>query len=155
MQMETKCNMNVPIEFAHAQLVDFAEFEVLLLGAGANVTRLDNVTQTGPGMKWLVEGNFRGKDRAIQLEMTDYKECESIEYFSTAKEIDAEISLNLIQLAKNETRLKFTIKPSPNTISARLILQSAKLARKTLQRRLDNRIENYAESVELKFLEAE
>ena len=155
MEMQAKCNMNVPIEFAHDQLVDFAEFEALLLGYGATVTRLDNVSVLGTGMKWLVEGHFRGKDRAIQLEMTKYQECEMIGYKSSAKEIDVEVSLDLLALATNETRLTLTVQPTPNTISARLILQSAKLARKSLQRRLDKRLSDYAETVEQKYFDGE
>lgn len=155
MQMQSKCDMSVPIHYVHEQLIDFMGFETMLIGYGANVSRLDNREDIGVGMKWLVEGQFRGKDRAIQLEMFEYEECEVISYKSSAKEVDAEVSLNLIALSPQETRLTLLVKPRANTISARLILQSAKLARKSLKRRLDNRMAEYAEIVEQRYYSGE
>ena len=72
MIFETKEDINAPIEQVFPHISDFAGFERSALRRGAEVARLDNLRTAGPGMKWDLKFNLRGKLRDVHMEMVHY-----------------------------------------------------------------------------------
>lgn len=148
MELVTTYELNAPADYVFARITDHADFEALLMGYGANIERLDELDSLGAGMKWAIDGSFRGKERSVEVELTDIKPSEFIAYRSVSKDVNAEVAMHLEQLSGNRTRFSINIAPKANTISARLILQSAKLARKSLQKRVNTRFADFCTRLE-------
>ncbi|GLQ36374.1 hypothetical protein GCM10007939_26580 [Amylibacter marinus] len=153
MQLGAKQDLNVPADFLFSELTDYPAFEALLLAAGAHVERLDGLEDLAAGMSWLIEGHFRGKHRKVNIDLSDMHMNETLIYRSNSKDMSAEITLELIELSKEQTRLAVDVRPTANTISARLILQSAKLARKSIERRFNGRLDDFCTRIEDKYHE--
>ena len=56
--------------------------------------------------------------------------------------------MELLALSRNRTRLSVTIDLTPKSLSARLLLQSLKLAKNNLTRKFKLRVSEFAEVIE-------
>ena len=61
MQFSSVQDVNAPLDFVFEQLTDFDSYESYALRVGADIERLDSLSQKGKGMCWHVEGDFRGE----------------------------------------------------------------------------------------------
>ena len=122
MELVTTYELDAPVTYVFGRITDHADFEALLMGYGANIERLDEQTTLGAGMKWAIDGTFRGKQRAVEVELTDLQPNTLIRYRSESKDVNADVAMDLETLAQNRTRFSITLAPKANTISARLIL---------------------------------
>jgi hypothetical protein len=67
---------------------------------------------------------------------------------TTASGLNGQTIVELVLLSKNRTRIAITVEMSPQSLSARLLLQSLKLAKSNLTRRFKLRVTEFAEDVE-------
>jgi len=148
MELTTDYELDAPTDYVFKRITDHADFEALVMGYGANIERLDDLTDLSVGMKWAIDGNFRGKQRQVEVELTDVTENEFLGYKSQSKDLTADVKMSLLATTPNRTKFSISFAPTANTISARLILQSAKLARKTLQTRMDRRFADFCQRLE-------
>ena len=148
MNLETTYELDAPAEYVFKRITDHADFEALLMGYGANIERLDDETSLNVGMKWAIDGNFRGKQRQVEVALTQLRENELVSYASVSKDVNASVDMKLEVLSPTQTRFSVDMTPKANTISARLILQSAKLARKTLEKRVNRRFADFCQRLE-------
>jgi uncharacterized protein YndB with AHSA1/START domain len=148
MELVTTYELNAPVDYIFARITDHADFEALLMGYGANIERLDELDALGAGMKWAIDGSFRGKERSVEVELTEITPNEYIAYQSVSKDVNANVAMELERLSGVRTRFSINLAPKANTISARLILQSAKLARKSLEKRINNRFADFCTRLE-------
>lgn len=147
MKFVTKEDIECPIAHVFAQSADFAGFERQALRRGANVRRTDQKPQYGLGSGWDVIFKFRGKDRQMQAVVTTWDPPNGYGVQSTSSGIEAAVLLELVPLSRGRTRLSLTIDLVPKTIAARIMVQSMRLARGTLQRRLDLRMSDFASDI--------
>lgn len=148
MEFTAREDIDVPIEQAFEMVTDFEVFERSALRRGAEVARLDSLTQPGVGAKWNISFEFRGKAREIALEVTEFDRPNEIALHATAQGIQSDIKVELVALSRTRTRLQFWTGLKANTLSARLLLQSLKLARGTLNTRLAKRMKNLRRDME-------
>lgn len=148
MNLETTYELDAPAEYVFKRITDHADFEALLMGYGANIERLDDEISLNVGMKWAIDGNFRGKQRQVEVSLTQLIENELVSYASESKDVNATVDMKLEALSPKQTRFSIDMTPKANTISARLILQSAKLARKTLEKRVNRRFADFCQRLE-------
>jgi len=148
MNLEATYDLDAPADYVFRRITDHADFEALLMGYGANIERLDDETSLNVGMKWAIDGSFRGKQRQVEVALTDLRENELVSYSSESKDVNASVDMKLQALSPKQTRFSIDLMPKANTISARLILQSAKLARKTLEKRINRRFADFCQRLE-------
>lgn len=148
MELETTYDLNAPADYIFRRITDHADFEALLMGYGANIERLDDQTDLSVGMKWSIDGVFRGKQRQVEVELTKLLINEMISYKSESKDVTAKVDMELFALTPSRTRFSVLMMPKAKTISARLILQSAKLARNTLEKRVNKRFADFCQRLE-------
>ena len=70
---------------------------------------------------------------------------------SATSGIDGAVVIELVALSVARTRLTVSIDLEPRTLGARLLVQSLKLARGTLQRRFELRVADYASEITARF----
>ena len=152
MEFFAEHDIRAPLDFVYTQITDFAALETYIMSAGAFVERTDELDGFGPGLSWRIEGNLRGKQRVIDIELKDVVEKEHLHYELRSKDLTTQMIVEVLSLDRTTTRLSCRIQPEAHSISARLILQSARLAQKTLEKRLTKRLNNYGNSLEERYL---
>ena len=151
MDFVSKQDIKAPAAHVFQQLADFEFYESYAMRVGAQVERLDVFTQPQPGMCWNIKGHFRGKDRNMELTLDNYYPPDTLSYICTTKSLNAAISFDVIPLNRLETRLQIMIDIQAKGLSARVVMQSAKLAKKTLDRKFDARMRDFANKIGEKY----
>lgn len=148
MKFSSKENIEVPIEQVFEMLVDFERHERSAMRRGAEVVRTDTLREPGVGVGWDLAFDFRGKPRKMHLEVTEFDRPYELTLEATLQGIDSTISVQLVALSKTLTRLNVTSDIRPKTLSARLLVQSLKLAKANITKRFDKRMANTARDME-------
>ncbi|MGX9351445.1 SRPBCC family protein [Shimia sp. W99] len=151
MEFTAREDIDVPIEQAFEMVTDFEQFERAALRRGAEVRRLDDLNRPGVGAKWQVEFKFRGKPREMDLEVTDFDRPNEIKLHAKIQGIESDMKIELVALSRTRTRINIWTGLSAKTLSARLLLQSLKLARGTLTERLEKRVTAMGRDMEDRF----
>jgi hypothetical protein len=137
-----------PIDAVFDAVTDFHAFERQALRRGAEVQRRDSLVEPGPGMTWDAAFMLRGKRREITIELTHMDRPNGLLADAWSNNLTGQFTVDLVALSRNRTRLSVTLALEPKTLAARLMLQSMKLARKTLTRRFRKRLAEFAADVE-------
>ena len=115
---------------------------------GAEVRRMDDMTKPGVGMKWAASFKMRGKKRDLEMEMIRFERPNEICVLSSTSGIDGTGQIELLALSRNRTRVSVLFELKPTNLSARLLVQSLKLAKNSLTKRYKLRVAEYARSIE-------
>lgn len=148
MQFSSVQDVNAPLDFVFQQLSDFDSYESYAMRIGADVKRMDQLTQKGAGLHWNINGDFRGKKRKFDIQLTEYRPDNLLKFLVVASGIEATASMEAMALTRKQSRIKVTTVLTPKSISARLILQSAKLAKSSMNRKYNHRFWTYANYIE-------
>lgn len=147
MQFIHKEDIEAPIAFVFDRATDFTAFERQALRRGADVRRLDALVASGPGMGWQIRFNYRGKDRDMESHMTAFDAPNGFTVLSRVGGMDITTTVDLVALSRTRTRVSVTLVLAASTLTARLLLQSLKLARGTLTKRLADRMSTMAKDI--------
>jgi len=148
MKFSTKEDLEMPIEVVFEMLSDFDGYERAILQRGADITRTDSLSAKGVGMTWAAKAKLRGKMRKFDVSLVEYDVPNQMRFKAVSKNIEASFLLELVALSRARTRMRVELDVKPQTLSARLLMQSAKLARNTLNRRYKTRIAHFATDLE-------
>ena len=151
MELTSRVDIEAPIDFVFAQVTDFTAFERQALRRGASVRRADRLPQAGVGMLWDVSFMYRGKERQLRAELTRFDPPNGYVVEMSSGGITGQTLVDLVALSRGRTRLALRTHMTANGLTARLLLQSLKLARVTLTKRLTARVTSFAHDVEGRF----
>lgn len=154
MKLTTRQDIEAPLNFVFAQLTDFDQFERMAMRRGAEVERTDKLTQPGPGMAWRLKFPWRGKPRKLVLRYTDAEPGSYLLYGVEGESFSGEARVDLMALSPRRTRMTIAGDVRPKTLAARLMLQSFRLARGRLQKRIDVAAGKLATLLEDRFRES-
>jgi hypothetical protein len=147
MKFSTKEDIECPIEHVFSKAADFSGFERQALRRGANVRKTDSNERYGLGSGWDIIFKFRGKDRHLTAKVTEWEPPNGYQIASTTSGIEGTVVVELVPLSRGRTRLSMSIELKPATLGARIMIQSLKLARGTLQRRFEMRVADFASDI--------
>ncbi|MAP15115.1 SRPBCC family protein [Sulfitobacter dubius] len=148
MKFSTKEDVEAPIEAVFDMLCDFESFERAAMRRGAEVQRADTMHQPGVGMTWNAVFPLRGKRRELTLEMVSFDRPNEMVIDSMSQGLAGQMSFELMPLSRNSTRVLVALEIKPLTLSARLWVQSLKLAKTTLTKKYKDRVAEYARGME-------
>lgn len=148
MKFTTKEDIAAPMDQVFASLSDFDSYERAILRRGAELTRTDSLTTPGTGMTWHCAFKYRGRNRSLDAELVRFEPNELMMIKSRSTGIDGTFKVELLQLSQRHTRMAVELEMSPNTLTARLFLQSLRLAKSSLNRRFKGSVREYAEDLE-------
>ena len=148
MKLTTNQDIQAPIEHLFASVSDFEGFTRQALRRGAEVSRMDTVTAIDEGMIWQTAFDFRGKRRQMRIELTEFDKPNRLAAHSTMPGMTGALVMDLVALSRQHTRLSIDIQLAPQSLSARLLVQSLKLARGNLTKRLSKRLAEFARQTE-------
>ncbi|SNX68668.1 polyketide cyclase/dehydrase/lipid transport protein [Cereibacter ovatus] len=148
MKLSTREDVEAPAEFVWDVLSDFVLWERTALRRGIEVQRLDGLPMAGPGMGWMVRFAFQGKPREINLRLAAIEPGQRLTFEGQSTSVRAHLALDVVQLAPLRTRVAVVSEVRPQTIGARVLVQSLKLARGRLQLRYEKRVAGLAAEIE-------
>ena len=151
MQFQIKQDIEAPIDFAFEQMTDFKSFERAAMRRGAEVQRVNEGDSHGVGVAWDARFQLRGKPRDVQIEITEFERPNRLIVSSRAPSMGGDMVVELISLSRNRTRVDTKVKLAPKNLTAKLLVQSLKLARKNVSQRLNDRLAAYAVEVEARY----
>ncbi|MGR3372468.1 MAG: SRPBCC family protein [Pseudooceanicola nanhaiensis] len=148
MKFVAKEDIEAPIDFVFDQVSDFEGFQRSAMRRGATITRKDDLPAQGVGMEWDARFVLRGRKREVTAKLTEYDPPNGLRFEGTSQGMEAACWIELIALSRTRTRLKLHLDLRPQNLSARLLVQSLKLAKANLTKRLQLRVADYAGTVE-------
>ena len=154
MKFSTREDIEVPIERVFAAATDFDNFERLILRRGGSIQRQDDRTTPGVGMRWSVGFKFRGRKRQAEAEVVQFDPHEDFSIESKSGGVLIYMDLSLVELSPTRTRLILGVDLKPKSMSARLLLQSMKLAQSSLTTKFKMRVSEFAHKIEREYKSA-
>ncbi|MAC76640.1 MAG: hypothetical protein CML66_01065 [Rhodobacteraceae bacterium] len=148
MKFSSKEDVEAPIGLVFDLLADFETHERQAIRRGIEVQRTHTRTEPGVGMSWHALFDLRGKKRDIDVVVSAYDPPNSIHFTSDTQGLHGFTTLELIELSPRRTRMAIEVDLKPKTLAARLLVQSMKLAKKTLTKRFKLRVADYAKALE-------
>lgn len=148
MKLSTRRDVEVPIEQVFAGITNFNHFEKRALRRGAQVERTDPATGPGLGSTWEMSFNYRGRQRNVVAEVMRFEAPDTLDIASKTGGLDARFEIMLVQLSPRKTRMIVGIDMVPSTLSARLFVQSLKLAKSAITKRFKRAVDDFASELE-------
>lgn len=150
MRFATKEDISCPIEETFQRISDFDMLERLVMRRGAEIKRMEALTEKGLGMRWKSNFRFRGRARELKMEVVDFEEPNKLGFHIKIGGLDARMDIDLIALSTMRTRISVQTVLEPQTLSAKLLVQSLKLSRSRLNRKFQLRVNQWAQILESK-----
>jgi carbon monoxide dehydrogenase subunit G len=148
MKFSTNEDVDAPVDVVFEALCDFDRAERAAIRRGAEVRRIDTLKAPAVGMTWDARFNFRGREREVQVELTRLERPHVLIFDSVSPSMTGQMHLDLTAIAKGRTRMKVGIEIKPLNLSARLLVQSLRLAKYSLTKRYKQRVAQYARMLE-------
>ncbi|MEM8978025.1 MAG: SRPBCC family protein [Pseudomonadota bacterium] len=148
MKFSSRDDINVPANVIFERISDFDTWERLALRRGIRVQRTDSYEDIGPGMAWDVAFRFRGKPRTLSAQMVKFDSPHEIGFAGSVGGLVMNYAVDLIALSPRRTRISTALDLKPETLSARLLLQSMRLARTRLKAGYKDRTAHFANTIE-------
>lgn len=151
MKFSTREDIEAPIDAVFDMLCDFAAFERFAMRRGAEVQRLDTHESPSVGMAWDGRFDLRGKRREVRVELVTLDRPNEIVLESVSQGMVGTISFDLVPLSRSGTRVLIAAEVKPTNLTARLLVQSMKLAKTTLTARFKLRVAQHARKLEKRY----
>ncbi|MDZ4088637.1 MAG: SRPBCC family protein [Tabrizicola sp.] len=140
MKLTAKTDLEVPAAFVFATLVDHPSWERDAVRNGAEVERPPGTPATGLGAAWRVRGQFRGKVRKVQLTITELVENQRVVLTMDGPTIEGSARFEVMVLSPRRSRLRVDVEFKPKTLSARLFINTMRLAKGRVQAKFEARL---------------
>ncbi|MFZ5965311.1 SRPBCC family protein [Thalassococcus sp. BH17M4-6] len=148
MEFTTKEDIEAPVDRVFAALSDFDAIERSVLRRGVDVRRIDQLQGPCEGMHWKAAFRFRGKMRDADVTLTRYDPPNSMEFNTLSGGLETRTVVDCVALSRSRTRVSLVATLQPKTLSARLLVQSLKLAKGNLNKKFRVRAADYAKDLE-------
>jgi len=154
MKFSTKEDVEAPIAETFEMLCDFEMFERAAMRRGAEVQRIDTKSVPSVGMEWRSAFNMRGKRRQVDIEMVTFERPHEMVLECDSQGLLTLMTIELVALSKKRTRIMVSCEIKPQNLSARLLVQSLKLAKTALTKKFKLRVAEFAKSLEDRYSRA-
>ena len=148
MKFSSREDIDAPIDRVFAGVTDFAAFERQTLRRGANVRRVDEREPPGVGSAWDVSFRYRNKDRNLRATILRLDRPEDLSVAIRLAGLEGSFDVTLVPLAPGRTRIVASLDLSARSLTARLLLQSLKLAKSNLNNRFSKRLAEFAANMQ-------
>lgn len=148
MKFSTREDIEAPIDQVFDAMCDFESFERQAMRRGAEVQRIDPLTQPGVGMKWKTKFMMRGRQRKMKIEMVKFDHPNEMVFEGKSPNMEVVFSIELVALSPKRTRIAIATTLTPLNLGARLLIQSLKLAKANLTKRFKLRVADHVKTLE-------
>jgi len=146
-----RADTNGIYDYVFKQITDFDSFERSIMRRGGDVERKAGNGAAALGTKWEVKFRLRGKDRAVDAEVTDLDAPNGMTITVTSRNVDGSMVVELVALSPKRTRLIVTVDATAKSLAAKLLFQSVRFARSKTDRKFKRVVAGYAEDCEARY----
>jgi uncharacterized protein YndB with AHSA1/START domain len=144
MKFSAREDIEAPIESVFDAVSDFDAFERRMLRRGVDIVRDDVAPLDQVGACWKARFSWRGRVYDVDAELVALEPGEGYTIESRSNGVECIGVVDLVALSKSRTRMFVSIDLKPMTLSARLLVQSLRLAKGNLSRRFKMRVHEFA-----------
>lgn len=148
MELNIKQDFDAPIEYIFERMTDFEAHEKRALLADVVI---NSKTATPDASTWNVTFEWRGKERNAEIEVSEIIKNEHMSVVAASPNLFAEADLKFLSLSPLLTRIRLKSTLKSKTLKARLMIQSARIAKKSIEKRLQNRLGGLAAELEFDY----
>lgn len=148
MKFSTRQDIDVPADKVFRAVTNFDALERRALRRGAELQREDPPRGPGLGTKWKSRIKLRGRHRNIRSEVVRFDAPNGMDILSESGGLETDFRLEVLPLSPRSTRLSMSFELRPQSLTARLVVQSLKLARGTIGDRFDKAVAGFARELE-------
>lgn len=147
MKFSTRKDIEASAEFVFARLSDFDGLERQAMRRGFTIKRKLSSADDAAGPAWEMIVPFRGKKRQLDAHIAEMDAPNSMTALAKSGGLNMVVTLDLVPLSKKRTRLTLGYEVRPETLSARILVQSVKFAKGSMQKRFEKRVEKYCDHI--------
>lgn len=147
MKFSSKEDIETPIDRLFEQLTNFEMFERAAIRRGVEIERERDTAQPVVGMAWKARFEMRGRSREARVELTHLDRPNTLRFDAIGKGVDGSFFIDLLPLSQRSTRISVVLDIEPKTLSARLLIQSMKLAKTNLTKRFRKKVREFAKTL--------
>ena len=151
MKFSSKEDIEAPIEHVFGAVSEFEAFERMAIRRGAEVQRIIDIPGPKAGITWQADFRMRGKDRAAKVELVSYDSPNEMAFEFVSGGLLGYLDVDLVALSPRRTRMSVGFELKPQTLPARLLVQSLKLAKSNLTKKFQLRVADYAKTMEERY----
>lgn len=151
MKFKVSEDVDAPQDMVWQRFTDFSGFEEDARGRGAVLSRVGNWTQTREGVEWRGEVTVRGRSRPISAKVSQMVQQELCVVDSRIGGMNCHQEMLFTPLAASVTRVTLILDLSADTLTARLLLQTMKLARGRVMQKLQGVLARQGNAVEAEY----
>ena len=144
MKFSAREDIDASIDGVFQAVTDFDAFERRMLRRGVDIMRDEDVPIDRVGARWKANVGWRGRKYDIDAELISLTPGEGFAIESKANGVDSLAVVDLVALSKSRTRMFVSVDLKPTTLSSRLLVQSLRLAKGTLNKRFKARVSEFA-----------
>ncbi len=148
MKLSLRRDIDAPTETVFSEISTFDAIERRARARGIAIRRLDDGAGGPAAARWDLRFDLHGRPRQARAHVVLFAPDEQIALKADFDGISALGNVELQPLSADRTRLFGTVDMRPSTLGARLLIQSLKLARGSLERRLASRLDTFARRLE-------
>jgi hypothetical protein len=147
MKFSARRDADASAEDVYAYITDYAAHESLAARRGIRIERINRPRAPADYPAWKAEFQYGGRERDVVIEVNTITPDEYIGSDVVYQSLGVHVDLELVPLARTRTRMIVKIELKPQSIKARLIVQSLRLAKGTIQKRLEKRLDALAADI--------
>ena len=147
MKFSSKEDIETPIDRVFEQLTNFEMFERAAIRRGVEIERERDTAQPVVGMAWKARFEMRGRSREARVELMHLDRPNTMRFDAIGKGVDGSFFIDLLPLSPRSTRISVVLDIEPKTLSARLLIQSMKLAKTNLAKRFRKKVREFAKTL--------
>lgn len=147
MKLSTREDIEAPLDRVYAAVTDFEAFERQMLRRGIEISRDEETPPTAPGATWAASLSWRGRPQRIEAELVSVEPGQGYAIESHSGGLICLGVVDLVQLSRTRTRLFISLDLRATTLSSRLLIQSLRLAKRTIERRFKARVADFAKGL--------
>lgn len=140
MKLKVSDDAEAPVDMSFAALTDYAGIEDELRGYGLQITRIGCWKDLALGVAWGGAGEIRGRMRTFEAKVTALEPGRMVEVTAHVGDVRAVHETRVIPLGAKVTRINLTLDLRAESLKARILLQSLKLARGRILERMQKRL---------------
>ncbi len=143
MKFSTEQIVAAPQEALWAALTDFSRFERQAITSGAELHRTDTLTRPGVGMGWRARFDMRGRTREMTATLAEMNDPGVLSFAGKLSGMEGDLTFVLTPIGPDTTRLEAELSLRARSITAKVMLQSLKLARGNVAKGFRGRVKAF------------
>ncbi len=145
MKFSARKDVDMTAQALFRALSDFDRLERIVRRNRAEVTALD------PGVEgtkaWDISFDWRGKRRVARFALTRHDPDEALRLNGSSESFDIVLDLTIVALTRARSRVVCEVNLRPRTMKARLLIQTAKLSKGSLDSRFAQGVDRLVEQM--------